>query len=126
MAVSLDTLKTQYLQHDISTQLARLIENLTQIKALAQAGIEEQCAQDLIRESQFFIEWVVPNLNLDINLDLATELVELQRQLSRWKLHWSVLWSNSGDRLQIARCSQEWSDRLQLGFASPNDLQARA
>jgi len=120
MAVSLDTLKTQYLQDDISTQLDRLIENLAQIKALAQAGIEEQCAQDLIRESQFFIEWVVPNLNLETNLELATELVELQRQLSRWKLHWSVLWSNPVDRLQVAQYAQAWSDRLELGFASPN------
>lgn len=101
-----------------------MVENLTQIKVLAQAGTEEQLTQDLIRESQFFIEWVVPNLNLDTNLELATELVELQRQLSRWKLHWSTLWSSSSDRLQVAADAQEWSDRLQLGFAL-NDLQAR-
>ncbi|HEY9639694.1 MAG TPA: hypothetical protein V6C57_04385 [Coleofasciculaceae cyanobacterium] len=126
MAVNLDSLKTQYLQHDISTQLGRLVENLTQVKALAQAGIEEQRAQDLIRESQFFIEWAVPNLNLDTNLELAIELVELQRQLSRWKLHWSMLWSNPSDRLQIAAAAQEWSDRVLLGFASSDDLQARA
>lgn len=112
MAVNLDSLKTQYLEHDISTQLGRLVENLTQIKALAQAGTEEEVAQDLIRESQFFIEWVVPNFNLETNLELATELVELQRQLSRWKLHWSMLWSSPGERLQVARCAQEWSDRL--------------
>lgn len=108
------------------TQIGKLVDNLTQIKALAQAGIEEQSAQDLIRESQFFIEWVVPNLDLDTNLELATELVELQRQLSRWKLHWSILWTSPIDRLQVAADAQEWSDRLQLGFAAPNDLQARA
>jgi hypothetical protein len=68
-------------------------------------------AQDLIRESQFFMEWVVPNL-LDTNIDLATELVELQRQLSGWKLHWSTLWTSPAHRLQVARYSQEWSDRL--------------
>jgi Fe2+ transport system protein B len=122
MAVNLDSLKTQYLQHDVSTQLGRLVENLTQIKALAQAGTEEQIAQDLIRESQFFIEWVIPNLNLETTLELATELVELQRQLSRWKLHWSILWLNPIDRLQVAADIQEWRDRLQLGFASLNDL----
>jgi hypothetical protein len=126
MAVNLDSLKTQYLQHDVSTQLGRLVENLAQIKALAQAGTEEQRAQDLIRESQFFVEWIVPNLNLDTSLELATELVELQRQLSRWKLHWSVLWSSPDDRLQVAVHVQEWSDRLQLGFVSLNGLQAKA
>jgi hypothetical protein len=125
MAVNLDSLKTQYLQHDVSTQLGRLVENLAQIKALAQAGTEEQRAQDLIRESQFFIEWVVPNLSLETALELATELVELQRQLSRWKLHLSTLWSNPSDRSQVATDVQEWSDRLQLGFVSSNDLQAK-
>jgi hypothetical protein len=114
MAVNLDSLKTQYLQHDVSTLLDRLIENMTQIKALAQAGTEEQLAQDLIRESQFFIEWIVPNLKLDTNLELATELVELQRQLSCWKLHWSMLWSSPGERLQVAADVQEWCDRWQL------------
>ncbi|MBW4471570.1 MAG: hypothetical protein KME45_14355 [Stenomitos rutilans HA7619-LM2] len=125
MAVNLHSLKTQYLEHDVSTQLGQLVENLTQIKALAQAGTEEQLAQDLIRESQFFIEWVVPSLNLDTNIELATQLVELQRQLSRWKLQWSTLWSSPSDRLQVAADVQQWSDRLQLGFTSSNDLQAR-
>jgi hypothetical protein len=112
MAVNLDILKPQYLKHDTSTQLNRLAANLTQLKALAQAATEEQRAQDLIRESQFFIEWMVPSLNLETELDLVTELVELQRQLSRWKLHWASLWKSSGDRSQIVRCSQEWNDRL--------------
>ncbi len=112
MAVNLDVLKTQYLQQDSSAQLGRLVENLMQIKVLVQAGTEEQLAQDLIRESQFFIEWLVSHLNLETNLELATELVELQRQLSQWKLHWSTLWLSSSDRLQIAKSVQEWSDRL--------------
>jgi hypothetical protein len=110
--VNLDNLKSQYLQNDIATQPGKLATNLTQIKALAQAGTEDQLAQDLIRESQFFIEWIVPSLDLKTELNLATELVELQRQLSRWKLYCSRLWSGSSDRLQIARHSQEWSDRL--------------
>lgn len=118
MAVNLDRLKTQYLQHDVSAQLGRLVENLTQIQALAQAGIEEQLAQDLIRESQFFIEWIVPNLNLETTLEFATELVELQRQLSRWKLHWAKLWASPSDRCQVVAEAQEWRDRLRFHFAA--------
>jgi hypothetical protein len=112
VAVNLDILRDAYLQHDLSVQLSQLGANLNQIKTLTQTGVEEQIALDLIREGQFFIEWVVPNLNLETNLDLSTELVELQRQLSRWKLHWSALWSSPQERSQIAQCAQEWSDRL--------------
>jgi hypothetical protein len=121
MAVNLDILKTQYLQDDTSTQFGKLAANLTQITALAQAGIEGQLAQDLIRESQVFIEWSVPRLDLETKLELATELVELQRQLSRWKLHWSGLWANPSDRLQIAKHAQIWSKRLlELAGLPPN------
>lgn len=112
MAVNLDSLKTQYLQNDISTQLDMLAANLAQLSVLAQMGTEEQLTQDLIRESQFFIEWMVSHLDLEMKLDLATELVELQRQLSRWKLHWSSIWSNSDDRLQVAQLAHEWGDRV--------------
>lgn len=112
MAVNLDLLKTQYLQNGTSTQLDRLAANLTRIEALAQVDTEAQLAQDLIRESQFCIEWIVSNLHLETRLDLATELVELQRQLSRWKLHWSALWPNPGDRSPIARQAHEWSNRV--------------
>lgn len=112
MAINLETLKTQYLQSDTSTQLDRLVANLTRIKVLTQEGTDDQRTYDLIRESQFFIEWIVSNLNLESRLTLATELVELQRQLSRWKLHWSELWVSPDDRLQIAKLAQEWSDRV--------------
>ncbi|HEY9664035.1 MAG TPA: hypothetical protein V6C65_36755 [Allocoleopsis sp.] len=112
MAVNLDILKTQYLQNDTSTQLDKLAANLTRIKILAEVGTEEQLAHDLIRESQFFIEWLVPNLNLETELNLATKLVDLQRQLSQWKLHWSKIWTNSGDRSQVVKQSQEWIDRI--------------
>lgn len=112
MAVNLDILKDEYLQHDTSAQLSQLAANLTQLKTLTQSGAEEQAARDLIRESQFFIEWVVPNLDLETNLTLSTELVDLQRQLSRWKLNWSALWSSPQERSQVVQYAQEWSDRL--------------
>jgi hypothetical protein len=70
----------------------------------------------VIRESQFFIEWLiewlVPALNLDADLSFAAELVDLQRVLSQWKLDWSELWANESNRLQIAELSQHWCDRI--------------
>ncbi|KAM3100224.1 hypothetical protein ACKFKG_01580 [Phormidesmis sp. 146-35] len=65
LEISLDLLRTQYLHQNVSTQLAWLVENLSQVKALTQAEIEGQLAQDQIRENQFFIEWLVPSLNLE-------------------------------------------------------------
>lgn len=112
MAMNWDILKSHYLQGNQAAQLDRLALNLTRIQTLAQSGTDERIAQHLIRESQFFIEWTVPTLNLDTDFTLATELVDLQRLLSRWKLHGSELWTNETDRQAIASLSQHWCDYL--------------
>lgn len=87
-------LKSRYLQANRSAQLASLSLNLTRIQTLAQSGTDELVAQHLVRESQFFIEWTVPNMNLETDLLFATELVALQRLLSHWKIGWSEVWAN--------------------------------
>ncbi|ASC69194.1 uncharacterized protein XM38_001200 [Halomicronema hongdechloris C2206] len=107
-----DILKTQYLQANRATQLDSLALNLTRIQLLAKSGTDESVAQHLVRESQFFIEWAVPSIDLDSDIAFATELVDLQRLLSRWKLSWSELWGSESQRQEIARLAQQWCVRL--------------
>ena len=75
MAVSWDILKARYLQTSRSSQLDSLSLNLNLIRleALAASGAEESVAHHLVRESQFFIEWSVPSINLETHMFLATE-----------------------------------------------------
>jgi hypothetical protein len=112
MAINWDILKSHYLQGNQSAQLESLALNLIRIQTLAHNGTDEQIAQHLIRESQFFIEWIVLNLNLDTDLSLATELVDLQRLLSRWKLSWPEIWADESERQAIAALAQQWCHHL--------------
>jgi hypothetical protein len=112
MAMNWDILKLYYLQGNHATQLDSLALNLTRIQTLAQSGADEHVVRHLIRESQFFIEWTVPTLNLETDMALATELVDLQRLLSRWKLNESDLWASETDRQAIASLSQHWCNSL--------------
>jgi hypothetical protein len=112
MAINWEILKTQYLQANRATQLDSLALNLTRIQLLAKSGTDESVAQHLVRESQFFIEWAVPSIDLETDVTFATELVDLQRLLSRWKLSWSELWGSESKRQEIARLAQQWCDRL--------------
>jgi hypothetical protein len=112
MAINWDILKTQYLQANRTTQLDSLALNLTRIHLLARSGSDESVAQHLVRESQFFIEWAVPNIDLETEIAFATELVDLQRLLSRWKLGWSELWANETQRQEVATLAQQWCDRI--------------
>ena len=108
-----EKLKARYEMASSTAQLDSLGMNLIRIQALAESGTEGSAAQHLVRESQFFIEWTVPQLNLETEMTLATDLLSLQRQLSRWKLNWPALWSNPSERQQMAATVQEWYDHLQ-------------
>ncbi len=112
MAIDWDILKAQYLQANQETQLDSLVLNLTRIQLLARSGTDESVAHHLVRESQFFIEWAVPRIDLETDVTFATELVDLQRLLSRWKLNWSELWVSEPKRQEIATLAQQWCDRI--------------
>jgi hypothetical protein len=114
MAINWDTLKQRYLQSDRSAQLESITLNLARIQTLASSTDDGPIAKHLVRESQFFIEWTVPTIDLEKDISIATELVELQRQLSEWKLDWETLWTNADDRIFLATQAQQWCDRLQV------------
>ena len=113
MAVNWDLLKNQYLQGNRSNQLGNLALNLMRLHLLARQGSDSVFAQHLVWESQLFVEWTVPTLNLSTEIWAASELLELQRSLSRWKLNWVELWANESEREQVAVMAQQWCDRLQ-------------
>ena len=113
MAVNWDLLKTQYLKGNRASQLGNLALNLMRLHVLARQGSDYIVAQHLVRESQFFVEWTAPTINLETEMNSATELLELQRSLSRWTLRWTEVWTNESEREQVAMMAQEWCDRLQ-------------
>ncbi len=113
MAVNWDLLKAQYLRGSRSSQLENLALNLMRLHLLARQGSDGLVAQHLVQESQLFVEWTVPTINLSTEMWAAIELLELQRSLSRWKLNWLEVWANESDREQVAILAQEWCDRLQ-------------
>lgn len=100
--------KARYLQFDSSHQLGHLASNLARLRSLCNNPLHQEAALSVIEESQHFIEWTAPSMDLDV----AAELLDLQHQLSNWKNHWSPLWSNACDRLHVAEQAQGWCDRL--------------
>ena len=116
MAMNWDLLKQLYLKNNQASQLYSLALNLARIQTLAQNGVDRAAAKHLIRESQFFIEWSVPTLDLEVEIDFATELVDLQRLLSRWKLHWEEQWDDEPKRLSLVKDLQPWCDLLQQRY----------
>lgn len=116
MGMNWDLLKTLYLRGDRASQLNSLQLNLARIRILATAHTDELVALHLISESQYFIEWIVPTLDLETDdISVATSLVDLQRQLSRWKLEWGKCWSEEKAREDLAAQAEQWSAIKNLG-----------
>jgi hypothetical protein len=117
MAMNWDMLRSHYLQGSEETQVNSLVLNLLRIQALASSGTDKLVALHLVRESQCFIEWIVPRINLERDMTFATDLLDLQRILSGWKLDWSSLWDDDTNRLEMAQLAQQWCGRLQGRYA---------
>ncbi|MEM1254854.1 MAG: hypothetical protein AAGI69_20660 [Cyanobacteria bacterium P01_H01_bin.21] len=98
MGINWEILKTCFLKVDQSAQLDSLALNLTRIQVFVSSGTSELVVEHLVRESQFFIEWMVTGLDVEASLEQAVELANLQRVLSRWKLSRSDWWSDEQKR----------------------------
>ena len=112
-----DILKMHFLQADQTVQINSLALNLTRVRCLADSSTGNTIAQHLIRESQFFVEWIVVSIDLESDADRAAELVDLQRLLSRWKLGWKTWWEDDQKREEMANLAQRWSDHLLYEYA---------
>jgi hypothetical protein len=100
--------QAQFQKHDIPTRLKHLAAHLNKIKLVSTETTQPDEAKSLIRESQYFIEWTAPEMEIDI----AVELVDLARALSRWKLNWESIWCDSAALTQVAIEAESWSQRV--------------
>ncbi|MBD2435165.1 MULTISPECIES: hypothetical protein [Fischerella] len=98
----------RFLQDDIPTRLGHLAANLARIKSFSDEQTHPDFAVNLIRESQYFIEWTAPQMDIDT----AAELVDLGRTLSRWKLNWEKIWSDAAALSQVKGEVASWSQRV--------------
>lgn len=76
-----------FIINDVPTRLHHLATNLSEIKSLFMSNSDQQSILALVKESRYFIEWVVPDM-APINVEQAAEIVDLQRVLTRWLSSW--------------------------------------
>ncbi|MDF5718872.1 MAG: hypothetical protein PUP93_34655 [Rhizonema sp. NSF051] len=100
--------RVQFVQNNIPTRLKNLAAHLTEINLLSRETEQPFVAIRLIRESQYFIEWTAP----EMDIDTAAELVDLMRALSRWKLNWENICSDTIAWTQVTQEAKSWSQRV--------------
>ena len=101
-----------YLQSDTSQQLSSLADRLDRIAAICNDADDLSSVLELIRESQYLIEWTAPN----ISIDDAAILVDLGRILAAWKYQWTEISSNPASVLKVTNLAESWQKRLCTEF----------
>jgi hypothetical protein len=65
-----------------------------------------------MRESLYYIEWIVPHL-VDIDIDQAAELVDLGRILARWQFNLEKISGDTIERTEVAQIAGRLSECVQ-------------
>jgi len=110
-----DALKTRYLRDSLPVRLAGLAANLLRIANFSKNVSHREVVSSIVRESKWFIEWTVAELEVE----RAAELVGLQLQLASWDFQSHERWQFDEWRSSLSTQAKEWSERIlhMSGFA---------
>jgi len=104
----LTAIRERYLRDALPVRLGGLAANLARIKSFSDHPNHCDVIESLLNESKFFIEWTVP----DAELDTQAALVGLQLQLARWQRAWADIWADPVQRATVAEQAGAWSERV--------------
>lgn len=100
-----------FTKDDVPTRLYHLATNLSEIKSLFISSSDQESILALIKESRYFIEWVVPDM-APIDIEQAAEIVDLQRVLTRWLSSWEKIWYDATEKTKVIQQIEEWLLRV--------------
>lgn len=98
----------RYIKNSVPLQLGCLAANLARINSFSNHPEHREIIKDLLRESEFFIEWSAPECDLDIQ----TMLAKLQIQLAMWYNKWSEIWTDAVKLKSVSEEVHGWSNQI--------------
>ena len=105
---NLEAIRTRYLQQDSARRLGGLAANLARIASFADNPNNFKAVETLIEESKFLIEWIAP----DLPIEIQTKLIELQIQLSLWHLKFPEIRQNPESLKNMISQASAWSKEI--------------
>ena len=96
------------MQDDYPTRLGGLAANLARISSFSCDVRHRSAVEDLISESEHFIEWTASHAELADQ----TRLAELQLELARWLVRMRRDWEYEPVRRELAETAKRRSDEV--------------
>ena len=102
------SLNERYLRDQLPIGLGNLASNWTRIKSPSQNAANGQLIENLLQESNLFIEGTAQ----DPEIEIAAELVELQTQLACWQYSWARIWEDATPQMRVRGQARIWSVKV--------------
>lgn len=103
--MNVELIRNRYLKDSFPKRLGALSANLARIASCSKRVKDTKVIKGLLQESEYFIEWTVP----DIPVDLQEKLVELQIWLGVWLYRFN---RGKNGFEQLAKESERWSEEI--------------
>lgn len=104
----LGRVKERYLRDNQSTMLGGLAANLARVQSFSSNDSHMQAVEDLIVESEHFIEWLAPSTELPE----LERLAALQLELAKWRCGLRELWQDELERKHMAETANRHSQEV--------------
>lgn len=114
-----------FTQDDVPTRLYHLANHLSKIQSMWVGDSSRDLMLPLVKESRYFIEWIVPDMVKADDIDRACELVDLVRLLTKWLFDWDGIWSDAEQKQSASLQTSYWLQRvLEISRTEPESLSA--
>jgi len=101
-------IQERYLRDPLPVRLAGLAADLGRIASSARHSTGSASVVEMLKESQYFIEWTAAEAEPEI----AVELVDIQIMLSLWLKAWPQAQLNQAQRTLLSFQAKKWSDQV--------------
>lgn len=91
--------RDRFLRDPLPLRLGGIAANLARVESFSTHPDHQDVVERLVEESKLMVEWMAP----EVDLELQIRLVALQRELAGWGPTWSGMWSDPSARARTAR-----------------------
>jgi hypothetical protein len=100
--------REHFLQNPLPLRLASLAADLARVASSARNSSGALSVDEMLEESQYFIEWTAGETKPDI----AGELVDIQRLIALWRGAWPEAQHSIKLRTLLSVQAKKWSDQV--------------
>jgi hypothetical protein len=100
--------KERYLRDPLPVRLGGLAADLARIASSARFPAAAASVEQMLEESQYFIEWTAAEAEPEI----AAELVDIQLMIAIWRKAWPDAQQSQAQRTLLSVQAKKWSDQV--------------